>query len=96
MKIIPFIPPAAAGRPPAGPRAHAPRGDDFQKDLDAEGPRLNPRDKVGLENLIAKEAAPPGDLSQAASLLSGVIAQLGAKTPAELSRLHKLDELLCF
>jgi hypothetical protein len=96
MKIIPFSPTRQAEGPKSPGKAPARPGDDFQKYLDTAGQRLKARDKVGLENLIANETAPPGDLSQAASLLSGVIAQLGLKTPAELGKIHDLEGLVYF
>ena len=96
MKIIPFSPaPDAEARKSCG-KPSLPRGDDFQKHLESAGQKLRARDKIGLENLIANETAPPGDLSQAARLLAGVIAELGLKSSSELSRIHKLDDLLYY
>jgi hypothetical protein len=96
MKIIPFSPPAQP-KPPKEPR-----GAEGPKDPRIPGPidfgsllgSLGARDKVGLENRIANETAPPGDLSIAAFLVKGVIAQMGLKDPGELARIHNLDGLI--
>ncbi|MDR2339570.1 MAG: hypothetical protein LBF40_05490 [Deltaproteobacteria bacterium] len=96
MKIIPFSPAPRSGTQGTAARPSPQGGDDFQGYLESAGKGLRARDKVGLENLIANESAPPGDLSQAVGLVATVIAQMGLKAPSELSRVHDLDGLLCF
>ncbi|MDR2200404.1 MAG: hypothetical protein LBR53_13335 [Deltaproteobacteria bacterium] len=95
MKIIPFAP--VTERPGSVSAPSAPgRKDDFQRYLESSGGEMKAREKIGLENLIANESAPPGDLSQAASLLSGLIAQMGMKSPSELARIHNLEGILFY
>jgi hypothetical protein len=94
MKIIPFSPGANTPGPEARARGPLQGGDDFQRYMESAGQKLEAREKIGLENVIANETAPPGDLLEAASLLSGVLAQMALKSPSELGRIHSLEGLL--
>jgi hypothetical protein len=95
MKIIPFLPAASPGDT-SSPNKPKNSTNDFGTFLEKSMEKLPPRDKIGLENVLANECAPVEDLAQAALLLTRVISQIGLKSPGELNKVHNLDGLLCF
>ncbi|MDR2405830.1 MAG: hypothetical protein LBE27_05610 [Deltaproteobacteria bacterium] len=98
MKIIPFEPAAnpPGTRPTPRPSPEIKPRDDFEDFLKRSERKLLPRDKIGLENLLANESAQPGDLSQAAALITSLISQLGQTCPSELERIHNVEGILYF
>ncbi|MDR1164860.1 MAG: hypothetical protein LBO66_03135 [Deltaproteobacteria bacterium] len=97
MKIFPFNP-TASPRRAAGPSRERPlSAEGFDALLAREGSPPRALGLVSAENQRAtRAAAAPADLKEASALLSTILEQARASSPAELRRLHSLDGVLCY
>ena len=95
MKILQFTPAPKPESPGPGRRPEVGGFEDLLKKFQAAEQVDGPGGLVSLENRLARQLPPAGEMKEAGRLLGRLDQAIRSAPPEALSRIHGLEGLLC-